>query len=504
MSQPLPMLNWTTGFCAAVLLGILACRRRLATNSSLPLPPGPPSHWFWGTKIPKSANVAFLFSKLVDEYGPVVSIKQGRKVAIIIGRHDAANEIMEKEGGALVGRPRLVAAGEIVSKDMRLLLSQSGDQFRRLRRAAHTHLQAKAAETYEPLQMFNAKNVILDILDDPKEHIMHARRYATSVILRVTYGKTTPTAVTDPEMVAILKVVDHFQTVMRPGNFLVDRFPLLKYIPGYGRILEKWHQEELALFHDHMDRVKRNMAEGKAEACFMRYMLENAEKHQLSEDEMAYLGGAFYGAGSDTSAVAIMNMIMAATLHPEAQTKIQEELDLIVGRDRVPIFADHDMLPQLQAFILETLRWRPITPLGFAHRATSDIIWRGYRIPAGATVYGVHWAITRDPVVFPDPEKFNPARWFDSEGKIRTDIKSFTFGFGRRSCPGHHVANRSIYINAALIFWSFRLSQNPMAPIDPTAFEDGMIAHPRPFDVKFEPRTEEKVLRQMMENYAKE
>ncbi|EGN94235.1 hypothetical protein SERLA73DRAFT_163227 [Serpula lacrymans var. lacrymans S7.3] len=499
MSQLLPTLNWTAGFCAAVLLGILAYRRSSTSNSSIPLPPGPPRQWLGGTKNPKSTNVAFLFSKLVDEYGPVVSIKQGRKVAIIIGRHDAANEIMEKEGGALVDRPRLVAADEIVSKGMRLVLARSGDRFRRLRRAAHTHLQTKAAETYEPLQMHNAKNVILDILDDPKQHIMHARRYATSVILRVTYGKTAPTGITDPDMISIMEAVGRFQIVMRPGSFLVDRFPFLKYVPGYGRDLERRYKEDLKLYSGHMDR-----ADGKAEACFMRYLIEHAEKHQLSNDEMAFLGGTFYAAGSDTTAAAIANMIMAAALHPEEQAKIQDELDMIVGSDRVPTFADHDMLPQLQAFVLETLRWRPITHLGFAHRATSDIIWKGYRIPAGATVYGVHWAITRDPVVFPDPERFNPQRWFDSEGKLRTDIKAFTFGFGRRACPGNHVANRSIYINAALLLWSFRFSQNPLAPIDSMAFEDSIVAHPRPFDVNFEPRKEEKVLRQMMEDYAKE
>lgn len=129
---------------------------------------------------------------------------------IIIGRHQVrlfrdlslslyslaqeSVDIMEKEGGLLADRPRVVAAGEIMSRGLRMILSPAGEQFRRLRRlrsylflaigfvdviwfrAAHTHLQAKAAESYAPIQMDAARDVILDILDNPKGHQAAANR----------------------------------------------------------------------------------------------------------------------------------------------------------------------------------------------------------------------------------------------------------------------------------------------------------------------------------------
>ncbi|KAF8553239.1 hypothetical protein OG21DRAFT_1510452 [Imleria badia] len=55
---------------------------------------------------------------------------------------------------------------------------------------------------------------------------------------------------------------------------------------------------------------------------------------------------------------------MAAACFPDAQTRIS-----------VPSWNDWDALPRLHAFISEALRWRPVTPLGFAHRSTRDIIW---------------------------------------------------------------------------------------------------------------------------------
>ena len=51
----------------------------------------------------------------------------------------------------------------------------------------------------------------------------------------------------------------NFQRVMRPGAYLVDRIPLLKYIPGYGRELKEFHNFEIKLFRDQMDRVRSEM-----------------------------------------------------------------------------------------------------------------------------------------------------------------------------------------------------------------------------------------------------
>ncbi|KAH7923755.1 cytochrome P450 [Leucogyrophana mollusca] len=509
VSESLTKLTWLAGATMTASLLVVLYKKLLACPAvnGIPLPPGPPARWFWDNALPR-ANIARTLSDWVSQYGPVISLRQGNHVIIVVGRVDAACDIMEKEGGALVDRPRSIAAGELLSNGMRILLEGSGERFRRLRKAVHTHLQPKAAETYQSLQMENARNVILDILDDPKHHQEHAERYAASVILRVTYGKSTPTANTDPEVVRIHKVLEHFQLAMRPGAHLIDRIPILKHLPGYGRDLISWHHEELQLFREQLNRVKGEMATEEASPSFVKTLIQHGSEHHLSNDEMSYLAGTLFGAGADTTAVAITNCIMAAACHPEAQARVQEELDMVVGPNRgthlfsSPLFEDEESLPQLQAFIQEALRWKPVTPMGFPHRATKDIIWRGQCIPAGATVFGIHLAIARDPVAFPDAEKFDPQRWLDDEGNLRTDIRFFTFGFGRRVCPGQHVANRSIFVNLALLLWSFRIAENPRAPIDTNAFSDSVISHAAPFDAEFIPRMDRGALRSMMEKYG--
>ncbi|KAG2072928.1 cytochrome P450 [Suillus decipiens] len=478
------------------LASIWIVKQRYQAARRLPLPPGPPGHWLLGNMMPKS-HAPFQFAKWTEQYGPVFSLRQGHKIFVIVGRHQAAVDIMEKEAGSLADRPRSIAVQETLSGGMGIVTENSGDRLRRMRRILHAGLQPKVAETYEPIQTRNAKNLILDILNDPKNHQGHAMRYAASVAMSFTYGKTTSTSYTDPEVVAVSQSLARFGKAMRPGAYLVDTYPILRFVPGYLSQLKAWQREDLALFERQLDAVRKQISEGTAQPSFARFILGHQQQYQLEEKELGYIAGTMFAASSDTSASAITFMMMAATLHPDAQARVQEELDEVVGRMRLPMFDDKEMLPQVTAFILESMRWRPVSFAGFPHRATKDIVWNNYLIPAGATVIGSHWAIANDPEVFPEPHKFNPQRWLDDAGRIRRDLRFFPFGFGHRVCLGQHVANRSVFINTALILWAFRLSENPAAKIDSLDFSDTAAIHAAPFEICFEKRIDENLIREL-------
>ncbi|KAG2067026.1 cytochrome P450 [Suillus decipiens] len=217
---------------------------------------------------------------------------------------------------------------------------------------------------------------------------------------------------------------------------------------------------------------------------------------------MAYLSGGFFIAGTETTAVAICTVLVAAARFPEEQAKVQAEIDAVVGRERVPTFADKPSLPRLEAFISEALRWRPTIPEGLPHQTSQDIFWENYCIPAGTVVIGNHWAISRDPDVYPEPDTFKPQRWIDDQGHLRDDIDitSFVYGFGRRVCPGQHVANRSLFINSLLILWAFELSLNPTKPQDDMAFTSARTQNV-PCAIEFQTRVPEAELRRMMQDY---
>lgn len=84
---------------------------------------------------------------------------------------------------------------------------------------------------------------------------------------------------------------------------------------------------------------------------------------------------------------------LAMVLYPDVLKKAQAEIDFVVGRDRLPTFADRDQLPYIRALVKEVLRWKPITPLGLARRAVEDDVYQGYFIPAGSIVMTNVWYV---------------------------------------------------------------------------------------------------------------
>jgi len=173
--------------------------------------------------------------------------------------------------------------------------------------------------------------------------------------------------------------------------------------------------------------------------------------------------------------------------------KAQEELDRVVGSDRLPQLSDQEDLPYISALIKELLRWTCPLPLGLPKRVTEDDIYKGYFIPAGTTIleniwqvlYLTRWrwkidvrvclvyrGICYDDEVYPQPQLFDPER-FLKDGKLDRSVKDpedRVFGAGRRYdyaramvltltaffffsvariCPGRYFALRSLFLNVS-------------------------------------------------------
>jgi hypothetical protein len=75
-----------------------------------------------------------VFEEWTKEWGPVFTLRQGFTRIVVIGRLQAAIDIMEKEGAALVDRPVSISAGETLSGGMRVLLTPAGERFKKQRR----------------------------------------------------------------------------------------------------------------------------------------------------------------------------------------------------------------------------------------------------------------------------------------------------------------------------------------------------------------------------------
>lgn len=170
-----------------------------------------------------------------------------------------------------------------------------------------------------------------------------------------------------------------------------------------------------------------------------------------------------FTAGTDTSSSTVEWAIAELIRHPKILAQVQEELDRVVGRDRLVSDLDLPQLTYLQAVVKETFRLHPSTPLSLPRIAAEDCEINGYHIAKGSTLLVNVWAISRDPAEWTDPLEFRPERFLPGGEKAHVDIRGndfevIPFGAGRRICAGMSLGLRMVQLLTATLAHAFNWS----------------------------------------------
>jgi hypothetical protein len=94
-----------------------------------------------------------------------------------------------------------------------------------------------------------------------------------------------------------------------------------------------------------------------------QFFAAGADTVGVSYPNRTHLADFFYSTKTVSS---MTSLFLALVLYPQVQKRAQEELDLVVGRDRFPTFDDRPRLPYIEAICRELMRWQMVTPLGSA------------------------------------------------------------------------------------------------------------------------------------------
>ncbi|KAN0107223.1 cytochrome P450 [Russula decolorans] len=195
------------------------------------------------------------------------------------------------------------------------------------------------------------------------------------------------------------------------------------------------------------------------------------------------------------AAFSMYSFFLALALFPQVQRRAQAEVDVVVGRDRLPTFDDRPRLSYITALCKELLRWQMVTPIGVPHLSSKDDVYRGYFIPKGSTMVANAWAILHDPEIYPDPEEFKPERFLNEDGSVRDDpTLSLVFGVGKRICPGRHFADAIIFIVTSSVLSVFNVmktkdeNDNEIPVKAAVSARRGVVIRPEKFECSILPR----------------
>ena len=161
--------------------------------------------------------------------------------------------------------------------------------------------------------------------------------------------------------------------------------------------------------------------------------MARAEGDRLTREELLALTIDVALAGNDTTANMIGNGVLALALNPEQETRLRASEDYGTAVD-------------------EMLRYDP-PQQAIARFTTRAWTLRGRRIPEGATVLAHVAAANRDPVAYPNPDRFDVAR----QGE-----RHLSFGMGVHYCVGAPLA--MIEAEAAIRGLLWRLTSIRLVP----------------------------------------
>ncbi|KAJ7917029.1 cytochrome P450 [Mycena leptocephala] len=460
--------------CATISLAIYFLRLR---RKCLPLPPGP-------RKLPLVGNLFDLPSTFEWETymewskhynSDIIHLNVAGTSIIVLSSSEAAVNLLEKRSAIYSDR-------------------------RTHRRLFHSAFHAEAAKLFRPKELAASHELLRRIL----QTLMVLM--AGEIIMSVAYGIDVKPA-NDPYITQADAALHSLVNAAVPGRFLVDSIPLLKYVPpwfpgaGFKRQANTWRSLARGMVDKPFTQAKLNIAMGKAPHSFIASALrtlDDCTDKEYQEQTIKSTAGAMYTAGTDTTVSALGTFILGMLCNPEAQKMAQAEIDSVVQKGHLPDFEDEESLPYVSAVVKEVLRWRSVTPIGVPHFLSVEDEYRGYSLPAGSIVIANVWAILHDEVMYPDPYAFKPER-FLLDGKPNPAIRNpdAAFGFGRRVCPGRHMATSSVWITIASILATFDITKavgEDGNVIEPNHdYFSALVTMPLPFKCSIRPRSQETV-----------
>ncbi|KAM6428616.1 cytochrome P450 2G1-like [Liasis olivaceus] len=477
-------------------LALLFARRRASPRCRLP--PGPTPLPLIGNFLQiKASKTLQSLLKLREKYGPVFTVYFGNRPVVVLCGHDAVKEALIDKAEEFAGR-KTNATLERTFQGHGVVFA-NGERWKQLRRfslsilrnfgmgkrSIEERIQEETQFLLEELQKTQEK---------PFNPIFFLSCAVSNVICSIVFGNRFDYK--DKEFLDLLKMInDLFREMSTGWSQIYDMYTnLLKYFPGpHTKVYDIL--EGMRLFI--AKRVMKNKETLDPNSprdyidCFLIQMEKEkdnpASEFNLKNLELTTLN-LFIG-GTETVSSTLRYGFLLLMKFPEVQAKMHEEIDRVIGQNRIPNIEDRSHMPYVDAVIHEVQRFSDLIPMNVPHMVTCDTEFRGYIIPKGTEIYPLLSTVLHDGTKFKSPHGFHPENFLDEDGCLKKNNAFVPFSSGKRICLGEALARMELFLFFTTVLQKFQLKPTvDPQDIDLSPQELGLATIPPFYELSVVPR----------------
>ncbi|GMI93956.1 cytochrome P450, family 82, subfamily C, polypeptide 4 [Hibiscus trionum] len=458
---------------------------------------------------PQPPHIAL--ANMADKYGSIFSIKLGVHRALVVSSWEVAKQCLTVNDKAFATRPKLLSFQLLGYNYAMMGTAPYGHYWRQVRKFATIELlsnhrldslkHVRESEIKMSLQQLyelwkrkrssNSDKVLVDMKTWFKDVTLN-------IILRIIVGKRIHgSSERDDKTEKWKKSLDDLMEMS--GKFAIsDALPSLRWfdIGGDEKSMKKIAEESDRVIDGWLreHKQKRIEDEENSEEDFMGVMLSflrDIEEHDADTINKATSLVLILG-GEDTTSITLTWALSLLLNNPDVLNKIQQELDIHVGKDKLFVTeSDTKNLVYLRSIIKETLRLYPAAPLSMVHEAIEDCTVNGYHVSAGTWLILNLRKIQRDPRVWENPSEFRPERFMTTHKDVDVRGQNFElipFSSGRRMCPGVSLALQVLQLTLANLLHWFEFETPSGEAVDMREAAGLTSAKATPLEVHITPR----------------
>ncbi|KAE9395514.1 cytochrome P450 [Gymnopus androsaceus JB14] len=344
-------------FASVIVSALLALayvflhRKSWRRSRSLPYPPGPKV-----TSMP--ADDAWVeYRKWGREYGELVYIED--RNILILNDSRVAIDLLEKRARIYSDR-RMTPIMKLCGAEYNMGFTPYSDNWRRKRKLFQQNFRQSAVNRFHPDQYNKVNEFLRHLITTPDKFMQHTTALSQRIMFSALWGLDVKPE--DPLAQNAVKGVSTMGQAFIPGAFpAIEQFPWLRFMPtwfpgcGFARVAEQCIRAVKEGNTIPFDMAMDNLKTGKGTSL----IAELASKCEGDSTEIeaikamattSYLGNANcllpsdqkkinpsrYIAAADTTLSSISSFTLSMVLNPDVQAKGQEEIDRVVGTDRLP------------------------------------------------------------------------------------------------------------------------------------------------------------------------